>query len=96
MNDLTKAPSTDPAVVLVNAVITAYHTTRLSDCPVATHVLSKHFVQKALAEYAKMMNDRCTNCSGRGTVGGEGQCPTETCSVCDGTKVKPITGMAAR
>ena len=38
-------------VKLVNAIITAYHTTRLSETPAANHILSKYFVQNALEEF---------------------------------------------
>jgi hypothetical protein len=36
-------------VELVNAIINAYHTTRLGDTPFAQHILSKAFVKNAFA-----------------------------------------------
>lgn len=36
---------------LIDAIISMYHTTRLRDCPVADHILSKHRVQEAFSHY---------------------------------------------
>jgi len=42
-------PSEEGKVKLVNAIINAYHTTRLGDTPFAQHILSKAFVKDAFA-----------------------------------------------
>lgn len=39
--------TTDLRIELIEAIINAYHTTRLGDTPYATHILSKEFVKKA-------------------------------------------------
>jgi hypothetical protein len=42
-------PSEEGKVKLVNAIINAYHTTRLGDTPFPQHILSKAFVKDAFA-----------------------------------------------
>ena len=44
---------------LIDQIISAYHTTRLSDVPAAVHILSKDAVQKAFANYAATVKERC-------------------------------------
>jgi hypothetical protein len=41
------------ASALIDAVISAYHTTRISDVPVAVHILNKPMVQYAFDAFAE-------------------------------------------